>query len=283
MRSIKWEAIQDAAIDTVGAVCLASIIVALGYRRVSFGTVVAFSAYLAQFFEPISLLAQRYTLVQGAMAGAERVFGLLENAEADRAEAGGAAGQSAVAVAFEDVTFAYKPSVPVLSESRFAVRAARRSRWSARPGRARPRSRRLYCACTKPRGVVRVFGDDVFGWTARAQAAVCRSAAGRGALPRHGAENVAAGSNPIASACSVLDRIGALDLFHSREKAGSTRQSASAARTSRPGSASSSRSLALCIATPDSDFGRSDGQHRQRHRVPAPARAGGAAPGVPHS
>ena len=83
MKSIKWEAIQDAAIDMVGAVCLASIIVALGYRPVSFGTVVAFSAYLSQFFEPISQLAQRYTLVQGAMTGAERVFSLLEIGEVD--------------------------------------------------------------------------------------------------------------------------------------------------------------------------------------------------------
>ena len=67
----------------VASVCLASIMVALGYRPVSFGTVVAFNAYLLKFFEPISALAQRYTLVQSAITGAERVFGLLEIGEAD--------------------------------------------------------------------------------------------------------------------------------------------------------------------------------------------------------
>ena len=53
-RSIKYEAMQDAAIETVAAVCMASIIVALGYHPASFGTVVAFIAYLEQFFEPIA-------------------------------------------------------------------------------------------------------------------------------------------------------------------------------------------------------------------------------------
>src|SRR4029077_20437790 len=83
MRSIKYEALQDAAIEMVTAVCLASIIVSLGYRPVSFGTVVAFNASLFMFLEPISALAQRYTLLQSAMAGAERVFGLLDLDETD--------------------------------------------------------------------------------------------------------------------------------------------------------------------------------------------------------
>src|ERR1043165_1562326 len=83
MKSIKYEAIQDAAIEMVTSVCLASIVVSLGYRPTSFGTVVAFNAYLLMFFEPLRALAQRYTLLQSAMAGAERVFGLLDLDEED--------------------------------------------------------------------------------------------------------------------------------------------------------------------------------------------------------
>src|SRR5690606_40535212 len=49
----------------------------------SFGTVVALTAYLKQFFEPISMLAQRYTLLQAALSGAERVFGLMRIQEED--------------------------------------------------------------------------------------------------------------------------------------------------------------------------------------------------------
>src|SRR6185295_146873 len=108
IKSIKYEAIQDAAIEMVTSVCLASIVVSLGYRQVSFGTVVAFNAYLLMFFEPISALAQRYTLLQSAMAGAERVFGLLDTDEADAPAAPAASravGGADAAFSFDDVTF----------------------------------------------------------------------------------------------------------------------------------------------------------------------------------
>ncbi len=90
IRSIKYDAIQDAAIDAVSSIAIASLVVALGFYDASFGTVVALVAYLALFFEPISLLAQRYTLLQSAMSGAERVLHLLTEQERDaprRAEA----------------------------------------------------------------------------------------------------------------------------------------------------------------------------------------------------
>jgi ATP-binding cassette subfamily B protein len=122
--SIKYEALQDAAIEMVSAVCLASIVVSLGYRSVSFGTVVAFNAYLYMFFEPISALAQRYTLLQNAMAGAERVFGLLDTDEADAPlrTAKTAPSADGDAFALDHVSFEYKPGVPVLEDVTFAVR-----------------------------------------------------------------------------------------------------------------------------------------------------------------
>src|SRR5690606_13332677 len=83
IRAVKYDAIQDAAIDALSAVSMASIVMALGYQATSFGTVVALTAYLKQFFEPISMLAQRYTLLQAALSGAERVFGLMRIQEED--------------------------------------------------------------------------------------------------------------------------------------------------------------------------------------------------------
>ena len=66
----------------VGTICIASIRgggpQSRRRSRVSFTLVVVFTAYINQFFEPISVLAQRYTLLQSAMAGAERVFELLD-------------------------------------------------------------------------------------------------------------------------------------------------------------------------------------------------------------
>ncbi len=81
--SIRYEALQDAAIESVGSLCLASTVLVWGAQPTSFGTLLAFQVYLMQFFEPISHLAQRYTLLQSALAGAERIFGLLDRTERD--------------------------------------------------------------------------------------------------------------------------------------------------------------------------------------------------------
>jgi ATP-binding cassette subfamily B protein len=76
------------------------------------------------FFEPISALAQRYTLLQNAMAGAERVFGLLDTDEADAPlrTAKTAPSADGDAFALDHVSFEYKPGVPVLEDVTFAVR-----------------------------------------------------------------------------------------------------------------------------------------------------------------
>jgi ATP-binding cassette, subfamily B, multidrug efflux pump len=221
VKSIKWEAIQDASIDMVGSICLASIIVALGYRQVSFGTVVAFSAYLSQFFEPISQLAQRYTLVQGAMTGAERVFSLLALGEADAEPRPPTPPQSdRLAVELEHVNFSYKPGVPVLTDLSLSVRRGEKVALVGPTGSGKTTITslllRLYDVES---GVVRAFGDDVVGLERhelrRRFAVVPQDVV---LFPGTVAENVAAGEIPDpARVRTVLERIGALDLFLERE------------------------------------------------------------------
>jgi ATP-binding cassette subfamily B protein len=166
IKSIKYEAIQDAAIEMVTSVCLASIVVSLGYRPVSFGTVVAFNAYLLMFFEPISALAQRYTLLQSAMAGAERVFGLLDIDEFDAPKRADAAANSssATAFSFDHVAFEYKPGVPVLHDVSFSVRRGEKVAVVGPTGAGKTTLAalllRLYDVSE---GVVRVEGQDVAG------------------------------------------------------------------------------------------------------------------------
>ncbi|HVU01438.1 MAG TPA: ABC transporter ATP-binding protein [Polyangiaceae bacterium] len=163
--SIKYEAVQDAAIEMVTSVCLASIIVALGYHPVSFGTVVAFNAYLLMFFEPISALAQRYTLLQSAMAGAERVFGLLDLEEFDApksTDAASAVPAGEAAFSFDHVTFEYKPGVPVLEDVTFRVKKGEKIAVVGPTGAGKTTLAsvllRLYDVSS---GVVRVDGADV--------------------------------------------------------------------------------------------------------------------------
>jgi ATP-binding cassette subfamily B multidrug efflux pump len=84
---------------------------------VSIGTIAAFITYSRRFAEPLRQLGDLYNQVQGALAGAERIFEILDTApdqtdEPDALELTGVQGE----VTFENVTFSYLPGVPVLRD-----------------------------------------------------------------------------------------------------------------------------------------------------------------------
>jgi ATP-binding cassette subfamily B protein len=79
------------------------------------GTIASFINYSRQFGRPLNEIANLFNTIQGAVAGAERVFELIDEtpehvASAAPAEAAPVAGD----VRFEDVSFAYTPDAPVL-------------------------------------------------------------------------------------------------------------------------------------------------------------------------
>jgi len=135
-QSVFYEAVLDAAIEMVGTVCIASILWWAGLKRVSdsaitFPLVVVFTQYIKQFFEPVSLLATRFTVLQSAMSGAERIFQLLDEKSLESEAKPGAGAATAddhpgEAVALDDVTFSYKKGVPVLREVSFTVKKGER-------------------------------------------------------------------------------------------------------------------------------------------------------------
>jgi ATP-binding cassette subfamily B protein len=94
---------------------------------VSIGTVAAFIFYSRKFAEPLRMLGNLYNMVQGALAGAERVFEVLDTAP-DLTDAPGARelGRVAGGVTFEHVTFAYVPGTPVLKDVSLHARAGQR-------------------------------------------------------------------------------------------------------------------------------------------------------------
>ena len=76
-------------VEAVGSIAIAGLLWHGGSRIVAgtltFGVVVAFIEYLGKFFAPIRDLSTKYTVMQQAMAAAERVFTLLDTKEPDAA------------------------------------------------------------------------------------------------------------------------------------------------------------------------------------------------------
>jgi ATP-binding cassette, subfamily B, multidrug efflux pump len=168
-RSIKFEASLDAAIEMVTMVCVALVLIAAGMRASSVGTVAAFIAYIRQFFEPISSLSQRYTLVQSAMTGAERVFELLETTEIDAPQPALASAdeprtpvRAELSFELDHVDFEYKKGVRVLHQVSVTARRGEKIAIVGATGSGKTTIAslllRLYEATS---GAVRVLGRDV--------------------------------------------------------------------------------------------------------------------------
>lgn len=78
------------------------------------GTIASFINYARQFGRPLTDIANLYNTIQGAIAGAERVFEVMD--ETPENDAPGARPLPPVAgdVVFDDVSFGYVPGMPVL-------------------------------------------------------------------------------------------------------------------------------------------------------------------------
>jgi len=110
-------------LDVLSTIGLAIVIGYGGYLAlqepplITIGIIVSFLVYVRRFFQPIQQLAQLYAQLQSALAGAERIFELLDT-EPDLTDAPDAIEIPAIEgrVEFDGVSFYYKPEEPVLCE-----------------------------------------------------------------------------------------------------------------------------------------------------------------------
>ncbi|HVY36796.1 MAG TPA: ABC transporter ATP-binding protein [Polyangia bacterium] len=129
-RAISADAALYAIVEAVGSVAVAALLWHGGNRiaggTLTFGILVAFVEYLGKFFAPIRDLSTKYTVMQQAMAAAERVFALLDTAEPDAPRGAQAAPPTTAAaplIRLDDVTFGYRPDRPVLDHVSLSVAA----------------------------------------------------------------------------------------------------------------------------------------------------------------
>ena len=126
-------------LDVLGALATAIVAFYGGYLAlrnpplVSVGVVVAFLAYVQQFFRPIQALSSFYAQVQSALAAAERILDLVDREPQvtdrpgarplDEVLGGAAAGPEPAPVSgrvtFDRVSFSYLPGEPVLEDLSF--------------------------------------------------------------------------------------------------------------------------------------------------------------------
>jgi len=128
IRQIHVFALFMPAIEVLSATALALIIYAGGRQvldnQLTLGLLVAFIAYIRMFFRPIRDIAEKYNIMQNALASAERIFQILDTPRegpailppARRVEV-----DNETMVQFQGVSFHYTPGKPVLQNIHLTI------------------------------------------------------------------------------------------------------------------------------------------------------------------
>ena len=90
---------------------------------ISLGTLIAFITLIRKFFQPVMDISEKYTILQSAMAGGERVFQLLDTDRHIPDEGKESLEQVMGRIEFRNVEFSYKPGEPVIRNLSFTVEA----------------------------------------------------------------------------------------------------------------------------------------------------------------
>ena len=180
VRSIYYYAVFFPGVELVSTLGLGLLLwygggrVTLGVASV--GALVAFFQYAQRFYQPLSDLAEKYNILQGAMAASERIFELIDTpvgitspeaayrpgtAAAPDGPGAGARG----AIELSRVTFAYKPGEPVLSDVSFRVEPGQTVAVVGHTGAGKSTLANLLLRFYDVQeGAVKVDGVDVRGW-----------------------------------------------------------------------------------------------------------------------
>ncbi|KGE73629.1 ABC transporter ATP-binding protein [Spirochaeta lutea] len=94
---------------------------------VSLGILVAFVNLVGRFYQPVMDMSEKFTILQSALSGGERVFSFLDQKD-EIQDSGTPINPSGIAgaIRFENVCFSYKPDEPVLKNLSFSVSPGQR-------------------------------------------------------------------------------------------------------------------------------------------------------------
>jgi ATP-binding cassette subfamily B multidrug efflux pump len=167
LRSIWYQALFTPTIGIITSLGIALILWRGGGWAVegtlTVGTLAAFLSYVQRFFQPIENFSDQYTLMQSAMAAAERVFQLLDQ----RSEIRDVANPAPMpgfhqAVEFRHVSFGYSRGDQVLHDVSFTLRTGERLALIGPTGAGKTSIVSLLCRFYEPQqGQILLDGVDI--------------------------------------------------------------------------------------------------------------------------
>jgi ATP-binding cassette subfamily B multidrug efflux pump len=128
LRTVKYNAFYMPSIDFFSSLAIAMVFWYGGGRfvqdEIQLGILVAFIQYLQKFFEPIRDLAEKFNIIQTAMASSERIFELLDTPE-QIPESVPSKNDFKLqgAVEFKNIWFSYKEERFILKDLSFSLEA----------------------------------------------------------------------------------------------------------------------------------------------------------------
>ncbi len=187
VRSIYYYAVFFPGVELVSTLGLGLLLwygggrVTTGFASV--GALVAFFQYAQRFYQPLSDLAEKYNILQGAMAASERIFELIDTpvtiASPQSSFRGSGAFASTLgrprtpsgtdgAIELDGVVFAYKPGDPVLRGVSFRIEPGQTVAVVGHTGAGKSTLANLLLRFYDvQQGAVRVDGVDVREWDLR--------------------------------------------------------------------------------------------------------------------
>ncbi|MBC8285565.1 MAG: ABC transporter ATP-binding protein [Nitrospinae bacterium] len=127
LRTVRYNAFYMPSIDFFSSLAIGLVIWYGGGRfvqdEIQLGILVAFIQYLQKFFEPIRDLAEKFNVIQTAMASSERIFELLDTPEQIPASIPSQKGYKLKGnLEFKNVWFSYKKDQYVLKDISFSLK-----------------------------------------------------------------------------------------------------------------------------------------------------------------
>lgn len=170
LRSIRYNALFFPVIELFSALSVGLLLWHGGNlimaNAIQAGVMVAFIQYIQRMYQPIRDLAEKYNIMQAAMASSERIFALLDTPETIKNPAQPRnVDNFSGAIEFKDVWLSYRPGEPVLRGMSFRVRPGEKIALVGATGGGKTSIISALCRFYDvERGAILVDGVDIREW-----------------------------------------------------------------------------------------------------------------------